>query len=88
MNLIKTPCLLTRRFFFNSLIKNYFLNKSFKAFAGLNAGDLLAAILIFSPVAGLIPVLAFLALTTNLPKPEISVVTFLANFHKNMFTEF
>ena len=60
-------------FFFQ--FESDYLTDSFKAFAGLNAGDLLAAIVILSPVAGLIPVLSFLVLTTNLPKPVMSVVT-------------
>lgn len=43
--------------------------KAFKAFPGLNFGTFFAGMVIFLPVAGLMPILLFLFITENVPKP-------------------
>ena len=48
---------------------NALAGKPFQAFPGLNFGTFLALIFSFSPVAGLIPVLAFLLTLVKVPKP-------------------
>ena len=49
----------------------YALSSSLNALPNLKAGILEAAILIFSPVLGLMPSLASLVLSSKEPKPEI-----------------
>jgi hypothetical protein len=61
------------------LIKLYFfLNRSFRALPGENLGSLEAAILIFSPVRGFRPLLAFLF--TMEKEPKLAIVTFFSFF--------
>src|SRR5258708_10718170 len=55
---------------FLSRDKNY-LTASFKAFAALNFGTLVAATFTASPVLGLRAILAALCLTEKIPKPAI-----------------
>ena len=65
----------------NPFLFFYYWIASLNALPALNAGALEAAILMVSPVLGLIPFLAARALTSNVPKP--TTATFLPAFNSS-----